>query len=116
MHGIKGNWMRIKRQRAKAVSRHTHIKRKTVPQHTYGGVGRRGGIAPNNSRPRHYLRVSQQRHAPAGFHLRGKDTLDTEATRKIPAPLPGTEPRSPGSIARSQTLYRLSYPAHQKQA
>jgi hypothetical protein len=25
----------------------------TVPQHTYGGAGGRGGIAPTHSRPRH---------------------------------------------------------------
>jgi hypothetical protein len=31
--------------------------------------------------------------------------LDTEATGKILSPLPGIEPRSPGSPARSQTLY-----------
>jgi hypothetical protein len=38
--------------------------------------------------------------------------LNTEARGKIPSPLPGIEPRSPGRPARIQTLYRLSYPAH----
>jgi hypothetical protein len=38
--------------------------------------------------------------------------LDTKARGKILSPLPGIEPRSPGRPARSQTLYRLSYPAH----
>jgi hypothetical protein len=37
----------------------------------------------------------------------------TRETRgKILSPLPGIEPRSPGRLARSQTLYWLSYPAH----
>jgi hypothetical protein len=39
--------------------------------------------------------------------------LDTEARTKILSPLPGIEPRSTGRPARSQTLYCLSYPAHQ---
>jgi hypothetical protein len=38
--------------------------------------------------------------------------LDTEARGKYLSPLPGIEPRSPGRPARSQTLYWLSYPAH----
>jgi hypothetical protein len=38
--------------------------------------------------------------------------LDTEVRGKILSPLPGIEPRSPGRPARSQTLHRLSYPAH----
>jgi hypothetical protein len=36
--------------------------------------------------------------------------LDTEATGKIILPLLGTEPQSPGSLIRKQTLQRLSYP------
>jgi hypothetical protein len=38
--------------------------------------------------------------------------LDTEARGQILSPLPGSEPRSPGHPACSQTLHRLSYPAH----
>jgi hypothetical protein len=38
--------------------------------------------------------------------------LDTEARGKILSPLSGIEPRSPGRLAGSQTLYCLSYPAH----
>jgi hypothetical protein len=38
--------------------------------------------------------------------------LDTEARRKILTPLPGIELQLPGSPARSQTLYWLSYPEH----
>jgi hypothetical protein len=38
--------------------------------------------------------------------------LVTEATGKILSPLSGIEPRSPGRPALSQTLYWLSYPAH----
>jgi hypothetical protein len=41
-----------------------------------------------------------------------KAGLDTEARGKIFSPLLGIEPRSPGRPAHSQTLYRLSYPAH----
>jgi hypothetical protein len=40
--------------------------------------------------------------------------MDTEARGKIFLPLPGIEPRSPVRSAGSQTLYRLSYPAHKK--
>jgi hypothetical protein len=29
------------------------VKGKAVPQHTYGCTGRRGGIVPTHSRPRH---------------------------------------------------------------
>jgi hypothetical protein len=39
--------------------------------------------------------------------------LDTEAGGKILSPLPGIEPQSLGRPARSQTLYWLSYTAHQ---
>jgi hypothetical protein len=41
--------------------------------------------------------------------------LDTEAREKILSPLPGIECGSPGRPARSQTLYWLSYPAHESQ-
>jgi hypothetical protein len=43
-----------------------------VQQHTYGGAAGRGGIAPH-SRPRHWMGVSAQRHAPAALYPRGKD-------------------------------------------
>jgi hypothetical protein len=70
--------------------------------------------------------MSGQRHAPAAFypqeripgtHCTGgwvdpRAGPDTEARGKILSPLPGMELRSPGRPSRSQTLYRLSYPAH----
>jgi hypothetical protein len=82
-------------------------------------LGQRGGIAPTHSRPRHYMGVSGQRHAPAALQPRGKDhgthctggwvdpraRLHTEAGGRIFSPLLGIEPRSPGRPARSQTLY-----------
>jgi hypothetical protein len=45
-------------------------KGKAVPQYrpTYGGAGGRGGIAPTHSRPRHWMGVSGQRHAPASLY------------------------------------------------
>jgi hypothetical protein len=63
--------------------------------------------------------VSGQRHAPAalyprertlGTHCTGgwvglRAGLDTKARGKIPPPLPGIDPRPPGRLARSQTLY-----------
>jgi hypothetical protein len=63
--------------------------------------------------------VSGQRHAPTalypgeripGTHCTGGSVdlragLDTEDRGKIPLPVPGIEPRSPGRPARSQTLY-----------
>jgi len=33
--------------------RFTVLKGKAVPQHTYGGTGKRGGITPTRSWPRH---------------------------------------------------------------
>jgi hypothetical protein len=53
-----------------------------------------------------------------GTHCKGgwvgpRAGLDTEARGKMLSPLPGIEPRSPGRPARSQTLYRLSYPGSQ---
>jgi hypothetical protein len=36
--------------------------------------------------------------------------LDTVSKRKISSPPPGIEPRSSDCLARSQSLYRLSYP------
>jgi hypothetical protein len=67
--------------------------------------------------------VSRQRHAPAalcpgemtpGTHCTGgwmgpRAGLDTEDRGKILAPA-GIEPRSSSRLARSQTLYCLSYP------
>jgi hypothetical protein len=96
-------------------------KGKAVPQHTYGGAGRRC-IAPTHSRPRHLMGVSGQHHAPAAIYPREMDLpypLDRRLggpqsrsghEKKILLPLPGIEPRSPGRLVRSQTLYWLSYP------
>jgi hypothetical protein len=73
--------------------------------------------APTHSRPRHYLGVSDQRHAPAALYTRGKDPpgaggwvgpragLDTKAGGNILSSLRGIEPPSPGRPVRSQTLY-----------
>jgi hypothetical protein len=36
-------------------------------------LGGRGGIPPTHSRPRHYMGVSGQHHAPAALYPRGKD-------------------------------------------
>jgi hypothetical protein len=69
-------------------------------------LGGRGGIAPTHSRPRHYVRVSGQHHAPAALYPRGKDPgthctggwvgpragLDTEDTGKILCPRRGSNP------------------------
>jgi hypothetical protein len=41
-----------------------------------------------------------------------RESLGTEATGKVLSPLPGIKPRSLGRQACSQTLYWLSYPAH----
>jgi hypothetical protein len=42
-------------------------KGKAVPLHAMEAFGGRGGIAPTHSRPRHYIGVSGQRHAPAAL-------------------------------------------------
>jgi hypothetical protein len=63
----------------------------------------------------------QQRCSPGertpGTHCTGiwvdpRSGLETDARGKILSPLPGIEHRSPCRLARSQTLYWLSYPAH----
>jgi hypothetical protein len=63
--------------------------------------------------------VSGQRHAPAALIPPvpigqeagwAPEPVWTQGYRKNPLPLPEIEPRSPGRPARSQTLYRLSYP------
>jgi hypothetical protein len=73
--------------------------------------------------------VSGQRHArlcfspgkrAIGTHWTGgwvghRAGLDTDAREKILSPLPGIEPQSPRRPVRSQTLYWLSYPAHDLQ-
>jgi hypothetical protein len=70
--------------------------------------------------------VSGQRHAPATLYPpeRTPVPIVQEAgwapepvwtqrlEEKILSPLPGIEPLSHGRPARSETLYRLSYPAH----
>jgi hypothetical protein len=97
-------------------------KSKAVPLHAMEALGDRGGIALTHFRPRHYMGVSSQRHAPAALYPRGKDSrypLDRRlggtqsrsghrGYRKNPLPPPGIEPRRPGRPARSQTLYCLS--------
>jgi hypothetical protein len=40
-------------------------KGKAVPLHAMEALGGRGGIAPTHSRPRHWMGVSGQRHAPS---------------------------------------------------
>jgi hypothetical protein len=86
-------------------------------------LGGRGCIVPTHSRPRHYMGGEWSASRPGHALAPGKDPgkggwvgprtgLDTGARGKILSPLPGIEPRSPGRPARSQTLYWLSYPAH----
>jgi hypothetical protein len=75
------------------------LKAKPVPLHVKKALGGRWREAPT-----------------PGTHWTGgwvgpSASLDTEARGKILSPLPGIEPRSPGCLARSQTLYWLSYPA-----
>jgi hypothetical protein len=55
--------------------------------------------------------VSGQHHAPASG--KGPPVLIVQEAGWAPNPLlpPGIEPRTPCRPARSQTLYRLSYPA-----
>jgi hypothetical protein len=47
-------------------------KGKAVPLHALEALGGRGGIAPTHSRPRHYMGVSGQSHAPAALLPPGK--------------------------------------------
>jgi hypothetical protein len=77
---------------------------KAVPLHAIEALRGRGGIAPTHSRPRHYMGVSGQHHAPAALYPRGKDAgthctggwvgprtgLDTEARGKILCPCRGS--------------------------
>jgi hypothetical protein len=79
-------------------------------------------IAPTNSWPRQWMRVSGHHHSPAALYPRGKDPRYPLYWRlggpqsysghtgrgKNPLPLPGIEPRSPCRPVCSQTLYWLS--------
>jgi hypothetical protein len=68
-------------------------------------LGGRGGIAPTHSRPRHYMGVSGQHHAPAallppGTHCTGgwvglRARLDTEDRGKILCPRRESNPYRP---------------------
>jgi hypothetical protein len=84
---------------------------------TYCGSG---GIAPRILGRRYQMEVSGQLHAPAalperapvGTHCIGgwvllRAGLDAVAKRKFPSPRSDSNPDHP---ARSQSLYRLSYP------
>jgi hypothetical protein len=48
------------------------LKGKAVPLHAMEALGGRGGIAPTHSRPRNWMGVSGQRHAPAALLPPGK--------------------------------------------
>jgi hypothetical protein len=53
---------------------------KAVPLHAMGALGGTGGIASTHSRPRHWMGVSGQRHAPTALYPRGKDPPGTHCT------------------------------------
>jgi hypothetical protein len=53
----------------KATQAKQFVESKAVPLHAMEALGGRGGIAPTHSRPRHYMGVSGQRHAPAALLL-----------------------------------------------
>jgi hypothetical protein len=81
-------------------------------------LGGRGGIAPTHSRPRNYMGVSGQHHAPAALYPRGKDPPVSIVQEAVWASEPVWTQRleeksfAPAGdrtpIARSQTLYCLS--------
>jgi hypothetical protein len=50
-----------------------HDNTKAVPLHATNALRGRGRIAPTHSRPRHWMGVSGQRHAPDALYPRGKD-------------------------------------------
>jgi hypothetical protein len=99
---------------------------KAVPLHATEPLEGRGSIAPTHSRPWHQMgwvvsctpwpRISPGDGIPSTHWTGGwvgpRAGLDTEARGKILSPLPGIETRSLNSLARNQTLYWLSYPAH----
>jgi hypothetical protein len=101
-------------------------KANAVPLHVMNELEGRGNIAPLildlGTRWGWVVSVTPRpRFTPGemtpGTHCTGgwvgpRAGLDTEVTGKIFSPQPGIEPRSPGRLARSQTLYWLSYPAH----
>jgi hypothetical protein len=70
----------------------TLAKGMAIPLHTYGSEGGRG-IAPTHSRPRHYMGMSGQRHAPATLYPRGKDP-GTHYTGGWVGPKAGLDTRS----------------------
>jgi hypothetical protein len=63
------------------------------------------------SRPGRALPQGMDRRYPLERKLVGPQSRSGHrGQRKNPLPLPGIEPRSPGRLARSRTLYCLSYP------
>jgi hypothetical protein len=98
-------------------------KSKAVPLHAMEALGGRGGIAPTHSRPRHYMGVSGQHHAPAALYPRGKDPgthctgdwvgpragLDTEARGKILCPRRGSNPLTLCSKNLQNTAWILNW-------
>jgi hypothetical protein len=105
-------------------------KTKAVPLNATVELVGRGGIAPTHSHLGNLLDGGEWSASrpglafvpgerTAGTHCTGswvgpRAGLDTEDRGKILLPMPGIEPRSPGSPARSQTLYLLRYPAQKE--
>jgi hypothetical protein len=93
-----------------------HFIYKAVPQHTYWGVGGRGGRFPPHSLPRHLMGVVSVTPRPPftpgertpGTHFTGGwvgPRADTEVRGKILLPLLGIEPQSPRLPVRNQALW-----------
>jgi hypothetical protein len=118
----------------RGVNHHTHttpllsfiVKAKALPLHSTEALVRERRYSSYSFSISALDWVSGQRHAwphfspgerTLGTHCTGgwmgpRAGLETECRGKILLPVPGIEPRSPGSPVRSQTLYWLSYPAH----
>jgi len=61
-------------------------------------LGGRGGVAPTHSRPRHWMGVSDQRHAPAALLPPGKGPPGTHWTGGWVGPRAGLDTEVRGKI------------------
>jgi hypothetical protein len=100
-HGWRSNdfWSLDKEIRFRVRRENFNIKGKAVTLHaTEALVGERRYIAPTHSRPRNYMGVSGQHHAPAALYSQGKDPPGTHCTGGWVGPRAGLDTEVRGKI------------------
>jgi hypothetical protein len=92
----KHNRVRIRSSRDLDESERTIVKQS--PLHAMEALGGRGGVAPTHFRPRHWMGVSGQRHAPAALLPPGKGPGGTHCTGGWMGPRAGLDTEARGKI------------------